>query len=591
MGHRMGHRWVWLMAWLACAATLRAQTITRVWPEQVCYRPGAAAVFTVTVTNPGPVAATVRVALVLRHGFDGVDELPVQTLELPVGQTAPVAFTWAVPADRKWGHEAVATLSTPQGTVLSTAREFFTVGANPWEVGHFISVFGLRGQQASGAIDKGLLPRWRAAYITAFEGYSWQPSVFDAMVPATAQWRSGQGGYREALVDWQHLIRQAHAQGLAAITYIQYYAYGPVGVEFARRHPEWLTFEANGRLREVWYDGAELADWRARPEEVDYGTPGGVTPGQFLANRPQVGQWWIDQVVKSAELMGWDGFRSDGMPGIVEGYTIAGEHVPADVVAANTAFLRQVREQLSARRPGYLFGFNNQAGDFPHPTGIPPPHQEVMLPGAYSLYESFRSAPDPRSPFHAWRDAVRHLQEEVRLVRQYGGFPHAGWMASHPYLEAIGSACGAQIDTWSNPQPYRRFEFRWSELLWDNQLRFARPGTAAVTVTAPPRVWWQDFVQQRELPDGRRRVIVHLINMPEKDDDAWADRPPEPAAGVSVAFAQLPGRALRQVVALSPETEGDIVPTTPGEAGAVGLPPIVRWTLVVAEYDRQEGAP
>ena len=210
-----------------------------------------------------------------------------------------------------------------------------------------------------------------------------------------------------------------------------------------------------------------------------------------------------------------------------------------------------------------------------------------MLPGAYSLYENFRSASELSSPFHPWKKAAYYLQNEVAPIREHGGFPHAGWMGSSRYVEAVASASGMQVD--ASPMPsdsahYRRFEFRWSEFLWDNQLRYVRPGEEAVKVEGPAQVWWQDFVHARDLPDGRQRVIVHLLNMPANDDEAWADRPPAPATNVRVRFTVPPNKKLARLVAFSPDGTEDVIPATPDAKGVLALPEVKLWTVVVAEF-------
>ena len=83
---------------------------------------------------------------------------------------------------------------------------------------------------------------------------------------------------------------------------------------------------------------------------------------------------------------------------------------------------------------------------------------------------------------------------------------------------------------------------------------------------------------------GGKRVIVHLLNMPEEDDEAWADRPPAPAADVKVTFKTQDGKKHKKIAVLSPDTEGDVVTVTPGADGSVTIPEVTLWTLVVAEF-------
>jgi len=105
-------------------------TIARVWTEKICYKPGETAKITVDVANSGNAAVSSQVSLSVSHGLDSHDVLPAQTLTIPAKGKATVTFTYAVPPDRKWGHEVVATATEP-GAEAATAREYFTVGKNP----------------------------------------------------------------------------------------------------------------------------------------------------------------------------------------------------------------------------------------------------------------------------------------------------------------------------------------------------------------------------------------------------------------------------------------------------------------------------
>lgn len=558
-------------------------TISRVWPEKMCVKPGEAAMVTVDVANAGEAAVTAAVTLAVKYGLEGRDELTPQTLEVPGKGRATATFSYPVPPDRKWGHEVVATVSAPGGEAI-TGREYFSVGKNPWELGHYRTLFQLRGAKASGAIDNQLLPRYRREYITCVEGYSNMPSQFDDMTPETETWRSGQGWYVEGKSDWQYFIQRAHENGMAVVTYIQSIGYGPVSFDFARRHPDWLTYTKEGRPN-AWFDVDQLTKDRYQPETQDPHTPGGISTGSFLPSKQLVGDYWIEEVARSKEMFGWDGFRSDGTPGIVGGYDVTGKLVePEDPGAANAEFLRKVHRELRKRFPDFLFGWNNVAGGYPKMYNSEE-EEDVMLPGAYSLYEHFNSASNPASVYHPWKKAAYYLQLEAEPIRRRGGFPHAGWMGSNRYLEAVASACGQQIDAHSRPAEYGRFEFRWAEFMWDNHLRYVRPGSDAVKVEGPATVWWEELVNARDLPGGGRRVVAHLINLPENDDDGWADRPPPPAENVKVSFVVPEGRKLARIAAMSPDIPGDVIPVQPAVDGSVTIPSVIVWTVVVAEFE------
>ncbi|HEY3415364.1 MAG TPA: glycoside hydrolase family 66 protein, partial [Armatimonadota bacterium] len=440
----------------------------------------------------------------------------------------------------------------------------------------------------NGGIDNIIMPRFRRTYITMLEAYSWAPSTFDGMVPDLNVWRTGQSGFRESKEDWRYLIQRAHENGMAIVEYIAATSYGPMGTEFVRKHPEWMTYTANGRL-DAWFDVDKLAALQENPD-ANVGDAAGFSAGNFLEkNEKLLGDWWIDQVLKSKEMFDWDGFRSDGNPSIVGGYDSAGKlHEVKDADDINARFVKKVRAIVTKRYPEYFFGWNWQIYT-PEGQLMNQQQTDAVIPASYMLWESFNGAPRPGSVLHNWKRMAHDLQRETGYIRERGGFPHCGWMPSNRYLEAVVTACGSQTDSWAQPNSeqgyanYRRFQFRWSEFLWDNALRYAQPGADLVTVTAPAPVWWQDFVHTRDLPGGGKRVVVHLLNMPEKDDEGWADRPPAPAENVRVAVKVPAGMTIKKALAISPDVDGDVMTATVGADNTLTLPEVKLWTVVVVD--------
>jgi hypothetical protein len=562
--------------------------IASVFPDKICYKPGEVAKINVEVINKEKVDITGKVSVLIRYGLDGKDELSSQTINVHPGGKEIVKFNYPIPKRRKWGHEIISKIIDEKGNIQSTAKEYFTVGDNPWELGHYMTCFFIRGKKKSGEIDKKIL-EYRKQYITAIEGFSWQPSVFDEMTPDTDFWRSGQGGYAEGKEDWQYLIQKAHENGMIVVTYIQSVSYGPVGLEFMRKHPDWWRYSEKGNPDVSFFYVDRLASLMENPDQF-IPSSFGCALGLFLPNKPQVGDYWINEVINSVKMFGWDGIRSDGNPGIVSGYDYKGDFYEVkDTDKVNAYFLEKVRQKLTEKYPDFRFGWNYYIGD----GALGQKQLEKMVPGSYMLWEAFRGSPEPSSPLHNWKRMVKGLHEEVGAIRKLGGFSHQGWMPSNRYLEAIVSACGGHIDGWGylnnkDLLNYRRFQFRWSEFLWDNSLRYVDSAEDMIKVEVMKgreEIWWKDFVHTKNLLGGGKRVILHLINMPEKDDDAWADRPPEPVKDIKVEFGVQKGKKPVKIIAISPDIEGDIVPVNIS-GNSVILPEVKIWSMVIAEYGR-----
>jgi len=568
-----------------------APKITDVRSEKVCYRPGQTAMFRITLSNAGEIAAKGRLVVDVLHGLDEREPVGSQPVALEAKTQKQLEFTWPVPSGRKWGHEVRARLLGSDGRLLSELSETFTVGHNPWEVGHYRTLFGIRGCKNSGRIEKVLMPGFRNAYVTCIEAYSWQPSVFDEMSPDMETWVSGQGNYREGKEDWQYLVRLAHQNGMSVVTYIQSISYGVCGLEFVRRHPRWMPFTKDGNMV-GWFNVDKLALAHADPENVKGGTFGGWAVGAFI--NTDVGEYWIEEVMRSTEMFGWDGFRSDGTPMPSSGYDYRGDHI--DLAGkdekARVSWTEHIRRRLRERYPGFVFGWNHRVHTRDWKV-LEPSFHAAYAKGSYMLWEGFRGSPQPTSPLHDWKKMVEGLHRECEWIAEHGGFSHVGWMASNRYLEAIVSACGAQVDTWSVVSPYRRFEVRYGGYLWDNALARVAEPDRLVSVKCPPHptpgaeLWWRDFVWQRDIPSGKRRLIIHLINQPAGTDDAWNDSPPAPLKSIEVSF-RVPRERAARVFWLSPDNgEGfsqDLEVVRRGDFAVVTIPQLVVWDVIVAEF-------
>ncbi|HEY3418208.1 MAG TPA: hypothetical protein VGM23_15125, partial [Armatimonadota bacterium] len=110
----MRFRLLCLSLLLGTACLAGPLTITRVWPEHICYKPGETARLLVDVANAGPQVAA-KVSLIIRYGLDGSDALPAQTANIAASGKATLTFAYPIPAGRKWGHEAVATIAGEDG--------------------------------------------------------------------------------------------------------------------------------------------------------------------------------------------------------------------------------------------------------------------------------------------------------------------------------------------------------------------------------------------------------------------------------------------------------------------------------------------
>lgn len=564
--------------------------IVRIWPDKIVYKPGEKAKIDVEIMNSDNQPKNVNISLIVNYGIDGKDKLPTQTVYIQGKEKKKVEFIYQIPEDRKWGHQAVASILDSEGNILKTESEYFSVGKNPWELGHYMTCFNIRGWKKSGKADKTVIS-YRQAYITAVEMFAWAPSDFDDMTPETEFWRSGQTGTTWSKEDLKYLIEKLHQNGMIAINYYNNASWGPAGAEFLRKHPDWVTYDEKGRPLVGCFYVEKLASLYKNPDQ-QISMSFIAKTGAFLPTKMIVGDHFINEVIKSVEMFGWDGIRSDGNPVVTSGYDYTGKFYELkDLDTPNAEFLNKVRTKLTEKFPDFLFGWNYMTTDVAGGLKAGPKSLKVMVPDAYVLWESFRKSRSPSSPFHNWKKMVKGLHKEIESVKKLGGFPHQGWMPTNKYLEAVVSSCGGHLDgygwRWGKRRRrkellnYRRFEFRWAEFIWDNSLRYVENPQEILKVKAPERVWWKEFVHKKEL-EGKERIIVHFVNMPERDDDAWTDTPPQPAENIKIKFKEKP----EKFIVLSPDVEGDIVSVSYSSDGTITIPSLKIWTMVIAEYRR-----
>ena len=150
-------------------------------------------------------------------------------------------------------------------------------------------------------------------------------------------------------------------------------------------------------------------------------------------------------------------------------------------------------------------------------------------------------------------------------------------------------------------------------MLWGKGIdRVREPETIVEVTTGQGEIWWKNFVHQRTLADGRKYLIVHLLNAPPNKGMGVTEQPlPEPIKNVQVQFkapvkkiwtaTARPGPA--KIITLTKEerkgpnyrralTHETYGPMKYGEAkvveaGKIVVPELRMWTMVVAEISKQ----
>lgn len=519
---------------LGMAATAIANEpwkIDRIDVDKVCYKPGQTAKFATHIVYSGKKASMkAEVSVDVYSELDRKEPVYKEVKEFKPNEKYPLRATWKSPQDRKWGHEVRVTVTPVEKNAKPIVRSgYFAVGRHSWQVGHWTSCCNTGMLNHPEEVQKLIIKNYRRWHYSSVDYFSWMPSGWETMAPQEDDWVSGQTGYVEKKAILQQIVKQAHERGIEVTSYYQNRSWGPAGVEFIRTHPEWWNFDRFGKPfpKNCSFDVAKLDKMRKR-EKLSSLPWCSFTTG--LIWREDMEAHLFDQLKKSVEMFGWDGFRSDGLPIPANVYDRHGKYhqvVKGDETKAHIAWIKRLRKWMRENISEDCFlHFNSGSVSY----GLEKTDRELFQErarGSYALWEGAYLASMPGSSLNNMKTFARYLHEEVEAAREVGGYRHVGWMSSVPeLLEATATACGAQVDytnhwdakpspaTWG-PYPWRSFTFRFSRYFWGPDLKRIKNTDELFDVSAPENIWWKTFAQERIEPDGTRCIALHLINLPD----------------------------------------------------------------------------
>lgn len=513
--------------------------IERVWPEKVHCAPGEENPIVVTLANVGNRPHPVRLRLGLITGLDERSVIGERTVTAAPAASTAVRFDWTA-GERQYGHKVGAELYNGD-KLLERATEYFGVSRNVWQVAIQSPGFIEWAPQAS-KIDRHVADS-RRAYTNVFEAFSWAPCSFSDLTPETDEWWSGQNNFHNRIDVLRQWMRLAHANGMKMITYSWPAASGAIGMEFARRHPDWVTNVKIGLG--ISYSVRDL-QWRrwARAE----GRPFLATVSRQWhsagIDRGNLGaiDYGAREIVRSAQALGWDGVRFDNpwTWSAINGKDVQRQlnEIGAKEAAANVfpklhdkvetwtgdeisyRNIKWARHVMSSAIPGFVFSYNYARPlDQPEP-GASQAFVAACANGGQIMDERLRQYAGP------WRKYAGDIRRKADVVRGLGGhflvvglsrdglteldrvymkiFALAG--RAHPYL--------ATYQWGKSPTgTYSQFATRYSELLWDPGWQAVDNAAEVLAVQSEHPVWWREHAAWRAAGDNVQ-LLCHLITAP-----------------------------------------------------------------------------
>lgn len=586
--------------------------VRQVLPQKVWLRPGDGQVFHVWMHNRSGRAVESTLRLFVEHGIDARIAVGEQTVVMEDGAYRIVEVPWRAPAEDLWGCEVVAELAEG-GRVLSEARDVFSLHFNPWAVMNFGGTSRNRNPLHSPPGYKNWMEMFGISYrdgIAPFPPEPDLPYISGMTGPAT-----------QTTLDMQRrAVEHNHRIGIASFLYIQpMCATGPTAAETYVKHPEW--FRGPLIWSDRWHDRWEEAEadmlrrWLAGEEPERYTGLLHIEAGLNHAV-DEVFYAMLDGTILALEHVGWDGVRWDGAfechTSTYLGKTYGTGSVEGDAeMSAERS--RILKREVRKRFPHYTESANIGTPTAVYTRNVPadPPqtsrfHAAFLADGSSVMNEGWMSSHFWHDPRSIIRDYFWGARQSVDWCRQLGGFFYGFcpdrdatpyFTQSIIYYNLLMPLAGAHNNYAPHTcTPYSEtgeahFVTRFSEFLFDLELKPLEQALTRIRVDSPVELWYDEQVVWRDLPDGRRRYVIPLVNPPTIERflrDRFSELP-EPLREPFRVEVEMPaGFDGARAWMLTAEPRTDIVPLdveTGGGLAVFEVPELMIYRVLVVEFD------
>jgi hypothetical protein len=432
-------------------------------------------------------------------------------------------------------------------------------------------------------------------------------------------------GYLTHVDHQRYLVEHNRTVGVASFMYLCGNGSGLPVQETYLRHPEWFP----DRIR--WSDQAEELERASRRRMLEIWQKDGsfdfkeftrihieaLPNGAFDEFVRQM----TDGIIKNMLYVGYDGVRWDTYGGVNVMSTTrmgvkAGTGDPAKDAALSAAKMRKLRDDVRAKASNYTAGFNGTPGGFAaafHQRGGPRPNVDshpcfraAMEDGSSLMDEGWLGAISYTDPRNVIRDYLFAARNECDAARRAGGFFHTFspmrdgtpyFSSSIVYHTLLVVMAGAQYPgqfacTPGSETGLAHFATRFSEFLWDNKLMWLQDAGKVVRVDAPNELWFDETVVWRDLPDGRRRYVIPLVNPPTFErflQDRFGELP-QPIREPFPMEVKIPegfSRAEVWMLSAEPQTAATrLKATVAGGAVSFEVPDLILYRVIVVEFGR-----
>jgi uncharacterized membrane protein len=575
--------------------------------DKVVYQPGGKGEATVRIESSLAHSSKRVVRIRLEYGLDKHLKLPEVVIDSATTNTFKIPFT----APAGTGGCAIRVALMEDDRLLAEAEDVFVVGKNPFRLGQQASTGGdlAANKLALYAPVNGVWPtRWRKMKGTYLEINCLGPGEFCGLKTDWDQWVSMQGKFKRTKKVIRAFTGEANRLGIQVMMYNNATPSGSIGTEWARKHPEWLSYNYRGSLQAMMnvQDIEKTKSWHLtmQPDKI-----GGFHPLQLMLNDRRLIEFGCDQMLSAYDDLGLSGVRFDGHWIIGQSWTGLGfdmhGHRPTrgeSLETVNARNTRYMKNYIKKRKPDFQFAYNYGLSYEYGGGRSPEAYRAACEGGGMVLWEGATFGDESYSD---WRSGALGLRDNALRVHQHGGvhFGSSRFLGSgdrysrhdfsHRYVFITNFAAMSHIVGGVYPDHpgynwlqglYFRFALRHQQILYNKDLRpILKPEDhLAVTVNGQMNndLWWKLYTYKRPLKD-RFQIITHLVNMPAPGvtkQTSTPDKEPSPLKNVRITFANKPSR----VFLLDPEAKPWVQQVD--SAKSITIPQLKAWKILVQEF-------
>ena len=582
--------------------------VAKVEIDKIRYKPGDTLKGSTELVDVGGKGGGGDLVISLERGLGERSE--VKRIPVKLSGTQSVPFEITLPKT-ELGYAVIA--EWVAGTDHSEAAEYFTIAGNFQRTALFGgNVGGNRDVElAEEPIRKALVAN-RADYYNAVEYPFWAEDDLLELTPATDWWFSGQANYHVNKQTIQRQIRLAHEQGLAMVTYGKWCVDGAPGWEAVYDRPQDFTGTYGQPIGSWDSHNAGIFDLRRNNEQVPY------TPRPVINSKaPCFDPWWAgfvgigpntslsmirsaaEEMAASVEMFGWDAIRWDGH--IRTGWNATGRSGQYEVWAARQTqtLTRYFKDVVAKKHPEFRHGYNYflvepdkgyewAKEDFEL--------DELARGGGLLMNESIGNA----SGGWSFAQIANNLQVEGDLSRERGAFYLGISFAGSPrdciIESALWAAAGCRPYNSAMTRETRRYLTRFAEFSLDERLRRLAKPEGVLRPQAETKLWWQPFVYETPTENGRRQLVVNLLNLPLADKRPNRDSKSAPVWNmppgtdpVAFALSLPPGLKATAASVIDPQTLA--VQALALKGGSFEVPAVAAWSVLVVDLAADAKAP